>query len=68
LKFPWEKRIILLHLNSMAAALEGAPFIPYLRAALNRFIAETNTNPEPFPWNVDPVRVITEVARGKLVV
>jgi transposase len=36
-----------------------------LQAAINRFIDETNSNPKPFLWTADPVRVLAAVNRGK---
>ena len=36
-----------------------------LQAAINRFIAETNSEPKPFVWTADPDRVIAAVKRGK---
>ena len=29
-----------------------------LQAAINRFLAETNENPEPFTWTADPDAII----------
>ena len=36
-----------------------------LQAAINHFIAETNSEPRPFVWTADPDRVIAAVKRGK---
>ena len=36
-----------------------------LKAAINRFVAETNTNPQPFVSTADPRRVLAAVKRGK---
>jgi hypothetical protein len=36
-----------------------------LNAAINRFVAETNSNPKPFVWTADPRRVLAAVKRGK---
>jgi transposase len=36
-----------------------------LKAAINRFVAETNANPRPFVWTADPNRVLAAVKRGK---
>ena len=36
-----------------------------LQAAINRFLAETNSNPKPFVWTADPQRVLAAVKRGK---
>ena len=36
-----------------------------LKAAINRFVAETNANPKPFVWTADPNRVLAAVKRGK---
>ena len=36
-----------------------------LQAAINNFIAETNSEPRPFVWTADPDRVIAAVKRGK---
>jgi transposase len=36
-----------------------------LKAAINRFVAETNSNPKPFVWTADPNRVLAAVKRGK---
>ena len=38
-----------------------------LQEAINRFIAETNSNPKPFVWTAEPARVLAAVARGKQV-
>ena len=35
-----------------------------LKAAINRFIADTNTDPTPFVWTADPRRVLAAVKRG----
>jgi len=36
-----------------------------LKAAIDRFIAETNSEPRPSVWTVDPKRVLAAVKRGK---
>jgi hypothetical protein len=36
-----------------------------LQAAINRFLAETNSNPKPFVWTADPQRVLAAAKRGK---
>ena len=36
-----------------------------LKAAIDRFVAETNANPKPFVWTADPRRVLAAVNRGK---
>ena len=36
-----------------------------LQEAINRFIAETNSNPKPFVWTAEPARVLAAIARGK---
>jgi transposase len=35
-----------------------------LRAAINRFLAETNADPKPFVWTANPDHVIEKVRRG----
>jgi transposase len=35
-----------------------------LQAAINRFLAETNTDPRPFQWTKDPHKIIAAVKRG----
>jgi hypothetical protein len=35
-----------------------------LQAAVNRFVAETNHDPEPFTWTADPDKIIAAVRRG----
>jgi transposase len=35
-----------------------------LRAAINRFLNETNDNPQPFTWTADPDKIIAAVRRG----
>jgi transposase len=35
-----------------------------LQAAINRFIAEANTDPRPFRWTKDPDAIIAAVRRG----
>jgi len=35
-----------------------------LQAAINRFVAETNTAPRPFTWTADPDKIIAAVRRG----
>ena len=35
-----------------------------LQAAINRFVAETNENPNPFIWTADPDQIIAAVKRG----
>jgi hypothetical protein len=36
-----------------------------LKAAITRFLAETNSEPKPFVWTADPKRVLAAVKRGK---
>jgi hypothetical protein len=36
-----------------------------LKAAIIRFLAETNAEPKPFIWTADPNRVLAAVKRGK---
>jgi hypothetical protein len=36
-----------------------------LKAAIDRFIAETNSDPKPFVWTANPKRVLAAVKRGK---
>ena len=36
-----------------------------LKAAINRFVLETNAKPKPFIWTADPNRVLAAVKRGK---
>ena len=36
-----------------------------LQAAINPFLAETNSTPKPFVWTADPKRVLAAVKRGK---
>src|SRR5579864_1737086 len=36
-----------------------------LKAAINRFVAESNADPKPFVWTADPRRVLAAVKRGK---
>jgi hypothetical protein len=43
------------------------PPVVDLQEAINRFIAETNSNPKPFVWTAEPARVLAAVARGKQV-
>ena len=35
-----------------------------LQAAINRFLAETNSDPRPFRWTKDPDKIIAAVKRG----
>ena len=35
-----------------------------LQAAINRFVAETNTDPKPFVWTADPNRVLAASGNG----
>ena len=35
-----------------------------LQAAINRFLRETNDDPKPFIWTVDPDKTIAAVKRG----
>src|SRR6266446_226183 len=35
-----------------------------LQAAINRFVAQTNTEPKPFVWTADPDKIIAAVKRG----
>src|SRR5271163_3853204 len=35
-----------------------------LQAAINRFVAETNTDPKPFTWTANPDKLIAAVKRG----
>jgi hypothetical protein len=34
-------------------------------AAINRFLDQTNDDPEPFIWTADPDRIIAAVRRGR---
>jgi transposase len=36
-----------------------------LKAAIERFVAETNDDPKPFVWTAKPNRVLAAVKRGK---
>ena len=36
-----------------------------LQAAIERFVAETNTDPKPFVWTANPRRILAAVKRGK---
>jgi transposase len=36
-----------------------------LKAAINRFVVQNNTDPKPFIWTADPRRVLAAVKRGK---
>ena len=36
-----------------------------LKAAIDRFVAETNTDPKPFVWTASPKRILAAVKRGK---
>jgi hypothetical protein len=35
-----------------------------LQAAINRYVAETNTRPKAFTWTADPDEIIAAVRRG----
>jgi transposase len=35
-----------------------------LKAAINRFLVETNSDPKPFAWTADPNRILAAVKRG----
>ena len=36
-----------------------------LKAAIARFLAETNADPKPFVWTAKPTRILAAVKRGK---
>jgi transposase len=36
-----------------------------LQAAINRFVAETNSDPRPFTWTADPDAIIEKVRRAR---
>jgi transposase len=36
-----------------------------LKAAIDRFVAETNADPKPFLWTAKPTRILAAVKRGK---
>ena len=36
-----------------------------LQAAINRYLAEINDNPQPFTWTADPDAIIERVRRAK---
>ena len=36
-----------------------------LKAAIDRFVAATNSEPRPFVWTADPKRVLAAVKRAK---
>jgi hypothetical protein len=35
-----------------------------LKAAINRFLDETNNDPKPFTWTADPNKIVAAVKRG----
>jgi len=35
-----------------------------LKAAINRFLDETNSDPKPFTWTADPDKIVAAVKRG----
>ena len=35
-----------------------------LQAAINRYVADHNTDPKPFRWNADPDKIIAAASRG----
>ncbi len=35
-----------------------------LQAAINRYVADHNTNPKPFRWKASPDKIIAAAARG----
>ena len=35
-----------------------------LKAAINRFLDETNNDPTPFTWTADPDKIVAAVKRG----
>lgn len=39
--------------------------LPELKAAIDRFLAETNADPKPFVWTARPNRILAAVKRGK---
>src|SRR3979411_1609328 len=39
--------------------------VAHPQTAINRFVEETNSNPNPFVWTADPKRVLAAVKRGK---
>ena len=49
------------------AALQRGVFrsVEDLKAAINRFVEETNSDPKPFVWTADAKRVLAAVKRGK---
>jgi hypothetical protein len=51
-------------LRQARAAPPQARRLP-VRAAINRFIAETNHDPKPFIWMADPDKIIAAAERGR---
>ena len=51
--------------HSASAANRGGLSVADLRAAINRFVEETNSDPKPFVWTADAKRVLAAVKRGK---
>ena len=47
--------------------LKRGVFRSVVDLAINRFVAETNSDPKPFVWTADPKRVLAAVKRGKQV-
>lgn len=43
----------------------SASSVDDLKAAIDRFIAETNSDPKPFVGTADPKQVLAAVKRGK---
>ena len=52
-------------LTRSASSVECSGRLPTFRAAINRFVEETNSNPKPFVWTADPKRVSLLSNEGK---
>jgi len=78
-KHVWRARIVLLSADGVGTMAirrqtgEGKPTIWRWQArfmaegAINRYLAETNDNPQPFTWTADPDAIIEKVRRAKQV-
>lgn len=61
-----QRRRGLLRQTYNAAPQRGAfRSLADLKTAINRFVAENNSDPKPFVWTADPNRVLAAVKRGK---
>jgi hypothetical protein len=59
------RKLVQRRFMSLLGVLRGFGLkIGKAKATINRFVAQTNHDPKPFTWTVDPDKIIAAVRRG----